>query len=159
MTTAVESFRTSLAAIVGESHVDSEPTACAAMAVGGSVPQYVVAPHTAETVAAVLKFAADCDLAVIPRGSGTKLSIGSPPRRYDLALSLKELNHVRHYEPADLTTSVEAGMKLGDFQDFLGGDGLWLPLDPVGGTRESWPRIRRDRYAFVLAHHVTWFWE
>jgi glycolate oxidase FAD binding subunit len=101
------------------------------MAVGGRVPQYIVDPPTAESVAAVLKFAADRDLAVIPRGNGTKLTLSSPPRRYDLALSLKELNHVWHYEPADLTTSVEAGMKLGDFQDFLGGRGALAPLGPA----------------------------
>jgi glycolate oxidase FAD binding subunit len=71
---------------------------------------------------------------VIPRGNGTKLAIGSPPRRYDLALSLEKLNHIWHYEPADLTISVEAGMKLGDLQEFLGREGLWLPLDPRGGA-------------------------
>lgn len=137
MTTAVESVHLALAAIAGESHVVSEPTACAAMAVGGRVPQFVVSPPSAESVAAFLKFATDHDLAVIARGNGTKLGIGNPPRRYDLALSLKELNHVRRYEPADLTISVEAGMKLGDFQDFVGRDGLWLPLDPLGGARAS----------------------
>ena len=48
------------------------------MAVGGTVPQYVVDPPTAESVAAVLKFAADHDLAVIPRGNGTKLAHRQP---------------------------------------------------------------------------------
>ena len=28
-------------------------------------------------------------------------------------------------------------MKLGDFQDFVGREGLWLPLDPRGGARAS----------------------
>ena len=65
MTTAHDSVHLALAAIVGESHVVSEPTACAAIAVGGRVPQYIVDPPTAESVAAVLKFAADRDLAVI----------------------------------------------------------------------------------------------
>ena len=55
-------------------------------------PSMCVEPPTAESVAAVLKFAADHDLAVIPRGNGTKLALGNPPRRYDLALSLRELN-------------------------------------------------------------------
>jgi glycolate oxidase FAD binding subunit len=123
-----------LAAILGESQVDSEPAACAAWAVGGKVPKYGVEPPTAECVAAVLKVAADHDLAVIPRGNGTQLDLGSPPSRYDLSVSLRKLNRVRHYEPADLTISVEAGMKLGELQDFLGREGLWLPLDPRGGA-------------------------
>jgi glycolate oxidase FAD binding subunit len=54
-----------------------------------------------------------------------------------VALSLKEMNRVWHYEPADLTVTVEPGMKLGDFQHFVGRDGLWLPLDPPGGARAS----------------------
>jgi glycolate oxidase FAD binding subunit len=126
-----------LAAIAGESHVVSEPAACAAMAVGAKVPRYVVYPPSAESVAAVLKFAANHDLAVIPCCHGTKRDLGNPPRRYDLALSLKELNQVRYFEPADLTTSVDAGMGLGDFQRLVGREGLWLPLDPLGGERAS----------------------
>jgi len=88
-------------------------------------------------VAAVLKSAADHDLAVVPCRNATKLDIGNPPRRYDVALSLKEMNRVWYFEPADLTVSVEPGMKFGDFQEFVARHGLWLPLDPPGGARAS----------------------
>jgi len=137
VTTAVDSVHSALAEIVGGARVVSEPTACAARAVGGRVPWHIVDAPTAESVAGVLKFASDHDLAVIPHGNGTKLAQGCPPCRYDLALSLKEMNHVRHYEPADLTISVEAGMRLGDLQDFLGREGLWLPLRPRGGANAT----------------------
>ncbi|MBZ5670311.1 MAG: FAD-binding oxidoreductase [Acidobacteriia bacterium] len=137
MTLAVESWRTELASLVGESRLVTEPEACAALAADGKVPNCVVYPPTAKQVAAVLRYAAEHDLAIIPCRNGTKLSTGNPPRRYDLALSLKDLNHVWHYEPADLTISVEPGMKLGDFQHFVGRDRLWLPLDPRGGVRAS----------------------
>jgi glycolate oxidase FAD binding subunit len=134
VTTAVEIVTSALAALVGESHVTRDSAACEALAVGGKVPRHIVDPPTSEAVAAVLKFAADHDLGVIPFGAGSKLALGNPPRRYDLALSLKQLNHVWHYEPADLTISVEAGMLLADLQEFLSRDGLWLPLDPCGGA-------------------------
>jgi glycolate oxidase FAD binding subunit len=137
VTLAVESWRTELASLAGESRVVTEPEACTALAADGKIPNCVVYPPTAEQVAAVLRWAAEHNLAVIPCRNGTKLSTGNPPRRYDLALSLKELNQVWHYEPADLTISVEPGMKLGDFQRFVGRDGLWLPLDPRGGARAS----------------------
>jgi len=114
VTVAADSAQMALAAILGESQVVSEPAACAAWAVGGKVPKYGVEPPTAECVAAVLKIAADHDLAVIPRGNGTQLDLGSPPSRYDLSVSLRKLNRVRHFEPADLTIGVEAGMKLGE---------------------------------------------
>jgi glycolate oxidase FAD binding subunit len=65
------------------------------------------------------------------------MGTGNPPRRYDAALALKEMNQVWYYEPADLVVSVEPGMKFGDFQHFVGRHKLWLPLDPPGGARSS----------------------
>ena len=137
MTTAVDAARPELVAVVGESHVASDSAACGAYAVDGRVPSCVVYPPSAEHAAAVLKWAADRDLAVIPCRNGTKLPLGNPPRRYDVALSLKQMNNVWHYEPADLTVSAEAGMKFADFQRFVGQHHLWLPLDPPNAARAS----------------------
>ena len=137
MTLAVDSVRMDLGALVGQSQVLVDPAACASLAVDGKVPDCAVAPATAERVAAVLHYASEHHLALIPRGNGTKLAMGNPPKRYDVALSLRELNRVIHYEPADLTISVEAGMTFGAFQDLVGRNGLWLPLDPRGGAESS----------------------
>jgi glycolate oxidase FAD binding subunit len=137
VTTAVEAAQSEFAAIVGATRVVADSAVCAALSVDGRTPRYAVYPTSPEQVAAVLRCAADHDLAVIPCRSATKLGVGNLPRRYDVALSLKELNHVWHYEPADLTVTAEAGMKFGDFQQFVGRDGLWLPLDPPGGPRGS----------------------
>lgn len=134
MTLAVDS---ELASLLGPSHVQTDPAACAGLAVDGKVPECAVAPSTAEQVAAVLRYVGEHHLALIPRGNGTKLSMGNPPRRYDIALPLRELNRVIHYEPADLTISVEPGMTFGAFQDLVGRNGLWLPLDPRGGAEAS----------------------
>ena len=125
------------AAIVGDARLVSDPAACQSFAVDGRAPGSVVYPQSAEQVAAVLKCAADHSLAILPCRNLTKIGVGNPPRRYDVALSLKEMNQVWHYEPADLTISVEAGMKLGDFEHLVGRHGLWLPLDPAGGARAS----------------------
>ena len=137
MRLAVESIRTELASVVGELRVVSDAVVCAGAAADGMLPSSVIYPASAEQVAETLKYAAEHDLAVIPFRNGTKLGAGNLPRRYDLALSLKDLNQVWHYEPGDLTVSVEPGMKLGDFQHFLARHRLWLPLDPAGGLRAS----------------------
>lgn len=137
MSTAVETMQREFAAIVGASHILSEPAACSAFGVDGKAPQCVVYPASAADVTAVLRCAAALGLAVIPCRNGTKLGVGNPPRRYDVALSLKDMNRVWHYEPDDLTVTVEPGMKFGDFQHFVGRHGLWLPLDPPGGARAS----------------------
>lgn len=115
----------------------TDPATCTCLAADGKAPKCVVFPASGKEVAAVLKRAAEHDLAVIPCRNATKLGIGNPPRRHDVALSLKEMNRVWHFEPADLTVSVEPGMKFGDFQRFLARHGLWLPLDPPGAGRAS----------------------
>ncbi|HEV2178312.1 MAG TPA: FAD-binding oxidoreductase [Terriglobia bacterium] len=134
---AVQTIGLAFAAIVGETRATADPAACAALAVDGKIPAHVVYPAWAEEVAAVLKYCSDHDLAVIPCRNGAQLGIGNPPHRYDVALSLKDMNQVWYYEPADLVISVEPGMKLGDLQRFLARHRLWLPLDPPGGERAS----------------------
>ncbi|MGH9325258.1 MAG: FAD-binding oxidoreductase [Terriglobia bacterium] len=127
----------SLTALMGEESISTDPTVCASFAVDGLLPQCVVYPRSAEDVAAILAKSRKEGLAVIPCSNATKLHIGNIPRRYDLAMCLKGMNRVPHYEPADLTASVEPGMEFGRFQELLGRDGLWLPLDPAGGDRGS----------------------
>ena len=137
MTLAVDSIRADLAALVGAPQVQVGADVCAALAVDGQIPDVAVFPATADQVAAVLCFASEHQLALIPRGYGTKVSMGTPPRRYDIALSIRGLKRVIHYEPADLTIGVEAGMTFGEFQNLVGQSGLWLPLDPRGGSESS----------------------
>jgi glycolate oxidase FAD binding subunit len=137
VTAATESAQAAFASILAPTHLVTDPAVCAGLSVDGKTPQCVVYPASAGEVAAVLRCAAEHDLAVIPCRNGTKLGVGNPPRRYDVALSLKDLNRVWHYEPGDLTITAEAGMKFGDFQHFVGREGLWLPLDPPGGARAT----------------------
>jgi glycolate oxidase FAD binding subunit len=137
MTLAIAPLRADLSALVDPSPVIVDPAACTAYAVDGKIPDCVVAPAKAEQVAAVLRYAAEHQMAVIARGDGTKLATGNAPRRYDVALSLRELHSVVHFEPADLTITVQAGMTFGEFQDLAARHGLWLPLDPRGGREAT----------------------
>jgi glycolate dehydrogenase FAD-binding subunit len=125
------------AGVVGARRVVTDSSTCAGFSMGGLAPGAVIYPRTAEDVAAVLAVASAWGLAVIPIRNGTKADCGNPPSHYHIALCLKDLNQVWHYEPDDLTISVEAGMKFGDLQHFLARRGLWLPLDPAGGGRAS----------------------
>lgn len=137
MTLAIAPLRADLATLVAPSSVVVDAAACATLAVDGKTPECAVAPTSAEQVAAVLHYAREHQLAVLARGNGTKISTGNPPRRYDIALSASELRRVVHYEPADLTVTVEAGISFGALQDLAGRNGLWLPLDPRGGRESS----------------------
>ena len=106
-------------------------------AVDGLRPAFVVSPLTPEDVGPTLAAANDVGAAVLPFGAGTQMALGMPPERYDLALDLRRLDRVVEYEPADLTVTVEAGIRLDELQRRLGEHGQWLPLDlphvTVGG--------------------------
>ncbi len=137
MAIGTDSSLAGLATLIGEAHVATDPAICDSVAVDDLSPHSVAYPHSADDVAAVLAWARERSLAVIPCSNATKLHIGNIPRRYDVALCLKEMNRVPHYEPADLTASVEPGVKLSSFQQLLSRDGLWLPLDPPGGREAT----------------------
>lgn len=101
-----------------------------AFALEGKKPALVFAPATQEEVGTCLALCDEAGAAVLPWGGGTQMDFGEAPSRYDLALDLRRLNRVVEYEPADLTVTVEAGLRLADLQARLGEHGQWLPLDP-----------------------------
>jgi glycolate oxidase FAD binding subunit len=108
--------------------------ASASDAVAGVHPQTVVEPGDEQELAVVLKLANDEGLAVIPRGGGTKLGWGNPPKRADVVLSTTRLNRVIEHAWADLTVTVEAGCTIQNLQDALARQGQRLALDPL------WPQ-------------------
>ena len=133
-----------LADIVGASHVVTNPAELAAFEIDGFKPSAVVQPASTEQVAEVVKFAAAEKLALIPTGARTKLAIGLPPRRYDLALDMTRLDRVVAYDPGDLTVSVEAGIPLRALAAALAEHRQFLPLAApyfnqatIGGTIAS----------------------
>ena len=101
--------------------------------VDGLAPRIYVEPHTAEEMAAVLKAADDARAAVIPRGSGTKLALGNVPSDYRICVSTARLDKVLEYTPADMTVSVQAGIRLAELQATLAEENQFLPLDPPNG--------------------------
>ncbi len=105
----------------------------ASLGVDGVQPRLHARPTTPEELGEVLKQATENGLAVAPRGGGTRLGIGCPPSRLDLVVETGALNRVIEYEPADLTVTVEAGMRIADLQALLGQQGQFLALDPPAG--------------------------
>ena len=120
--------------IVGESGILPEAQ-IAAYAFDGHVPKAVVLPASVQEMQDVLRFAAKEDLSVIPAGAGTKLGIGNLPQKLDVVLATTRLNGVVEYEPADLTVTVEAGIRLAALQSVLAQHRQYLALDPPSADR------------------------
>jgi glycolate oxidase FAD binding subunit len=141
--------------IVGEEHARE---ATSEDAVDGVAPSFVAEPGSVEETSELLRFAAEEGLAVSPRGGGTKLSLGNPPRELDLILSTVRMDEVIEHVPGDQVVRVQAGTKLEDLQERLAGSDQMLGIDPpetksgatVGGVvaaNSSGPR--RHRYGTI----------
>jgi glycolate oxidase FAD binding subunit len=130
-----------LADIVGEQHSSCEPAELAAYQCGGIIPGGVARPGSAEELAELVRMAAAEKLALIACGARTKLEMGLPPARFDIAIDMTRLDRVAAYDPADLTLGVEAGCGLAKLQSVLAEHRQFLPLavpyfrqTTIGGT-------------------------
>ncbi|MHB8908204.1 MAG: FAD-binding oxidoreductase [Syntrophales bacterium] len=148
--------------IVGEANVMQDPGQLGAYAVDGLAPRAVVSPGSAEEVSKLLAYANAEELAVVPRGNGTKMATGGIPRKIDVVLSMLRINRIIEHDVPNLSLSVEAGITLEAVQQRLAstGKGSFLPLDPpyveratIGGiiaTNGSGPR----RYLYNSARDL-----
>ena len=108
-------------------------------AVLGMAPRWVVSPATTAEVAAVLAAATADGLAVVPRGTGTKLRWGNPPSRLDVVLDTTRLDTLVEHAAGDLILVTGAGRLLSTLQEDVAGSGQRLGIDPtrsgtIGGT-------------------------
>ncbi|MFU8854758.1 FAD-binding oxidoreductase [Micromonospora sp. SL1-18] len=104
--------------------------------IAGVPARYVAVPRDTAQAAALLRAAAELDLAVTFRGGGTRQDWGNPPRRLDLILDTTALAGVVEHAAGDLITVVRAGTRLDTLASVLAGAGQQLALDaPLpGGT-------------------------
>jgi glycolate oxidase FAD binding subunit len=133
-----------LAEIVGSSHVIADPVELRSYSIGAQLPGAAVRPGSSAELAETVKFAARERLAIVPTAARTKLCMGTPPTRYDLALDLNRLDRVIAYDPDDLTLGVEPGIPLTRLASVLAEHQQSLPLAvpwmnraTVGGTISS----------------------
>jgi glycolate oxidase FAD binding subunit len=126
-----------LSELVGPENVLAETATLAAYQVDGCGPSAVVRPGSAAEIADIVHFAAAENLTVIPMGGRTKLAIGMPPPKYDLALDLSRMNRVLAYDPRDLTLGVEPGVRFTDLERLLAAEGQFLPLAPACADRAT----------------------
>src|SRR5215467_1040820 len=128
MSSASSNFAAHLETAVGPSQVSADPAVCSQYAVDEVIPSAVAKPTSAEQVAEIVRFAALEKVALIPCGHRTKLEIGMPPSRYDIALDMTGLHQIAHYDPGDLTVSVDAGAGFNDLAAPLYQQKQFLPL-------------------------------
>jgi glycolate dehydrogenase FAD-binding subunit len=145
----LEGLATALESVVGSPYLLTG-AAVVEYAIDGVLPAMAVLPTDESQIAEVLRVASEYQVTVFPRGGGSHTYLGQTPSRVDLVLSVQRLHRQLAYEPADLTTTVQAGVRFAELQRTLGDSGQFLALDPpvtamttIGGvvaTNRSGPR-------------------
>src|SRR5580698_1558218 len=110
-------------------------------AIDGIAPTAFAKPASAAQAGEIVRFAAKENLSIIPVGARSKLFCAPTPTRYDVALDMTALDEIAHYDPADLTVSVGAGMSLAKLNTMLREQNQFVPLlvpyytqSTIGGT-------------------------
>lgn len=117
-----------LQGVLGETRCSGDAATRAMHAIDGCQPRAVAWPRTAEETAAVLAAAAAHGWAVVPWGSGSALTEGNAPARYDVALITTDLNELLDEDADNLTVTVAAGMRASELNRRLRDARLHLPL-------------------------------
>ena len=101
----------------------------------GVVPAFVALPASTGEAAAVLRVAAEHELAVVPRGGGSRLGWGAAPSRCDVLVDMSRMDAVLEHAAGDLVARLQAGARMGDIAAALAAAGQEIALDvPAGAT-------------------------
>jgi glycolate oxidase FAD binding subunit len=110
--------------------------AAPADAIASVLPSWVAAPATIAEAAATMRAAAGLGLTVVPRGTGSRLAWGLPPRSCDLVIDTGRLDRVLEHASGDWIARLQAGVRMDRLAEVLGRAGQQLSLDvpvPAGG--------------------------
>jgi len=126
--TATADLAARLEGVLGANRVKAEEGELRAYVVDGMTPGAIIRPASAEEAIELIRFALKEKLSIVNCGSRSKLAWGMPPSRYDIALDMTGLSAIAHYDPGDLTLSVDAGMPLLQLEKTLAEKQQFLPL-------------------------------
>jgi D-lactate dehydrogenase (cytochrome) len=93
-------------------------------------PDVVVYAQSTDEVSAVLAFANEAGVPVVPFGAGTSLEGHVIPLHGGISLDLTGMSDVVAVRPDDLTATVQAGVTRSQLEGAAGPHGLWFPVDP-----------------------------
>jgi glycolate oxidase len=96
-----------------------------------ALPDVITRVRSAAEVSAILRFASDHEVPVVPRGAGTGLSGGSVPAQGGIALVLAGMRNIKELDTTSMVAVVEPGVITGVFQKTVEDAGMFYPPDPA----------------------------
>ena len=99
-------------------------------AVDGKVPGVVARPTSPQGISEAMSVASEYGLSVSPLGGRTRTGLGNVPESLDLVIDMTGVDQVLAHNAADLTATVEAGIRVSRLQEILAEHGQFLAIDP-----------------------------
>ena len=96
----------------------------------------LVFPTSTDEVSRIMKFACENSIPVTPRGAGTNLVGSTVPSEGSIILNFLLMNRIIEIDRKNCTATVEPGVILEDFQQYVESLGFFYPPDP-GEKRSS----------------------
>ncbi|MGH7846981.1 MAG: FAD-binding oxidoreductase [Candidatus Binatia bacterium] len=141
MNVSIETLTAKLQNELGADAVELDPQVLSSHSVDGKVPTVACFPSTAAQIGRALVVCSEAQAATIPWGGGTAIAFGNIPRSVDVVLALENLNKLIEHDDANLTATVQAGMRLSALQEQLNQRNQFLAVDAprpdratIGGT-------------------------
>lgn len=95
------------------------------------MPDAVVFPASTKHVMAVMRYAHDNGIFVVPRGAGSGLTGGAVPVKGGIVMVLERMNQILELDTENLCVTVETGVITADLQKAAAKAGLFYPPDPA----------------------------
>ncbi|MGY1409338.1 MULTISPECIES: FAD-binding oxidoreductase [unclassified Luteimonas] len=92
-------------------------------------PLAIALPSSVEQVQAIVRWARQAQVAIVPSGGRTGLSGGAVAANGELVLSLERMNRVLAFDPIDRSMTVQAGIALEAVHNAAREHGLEYPVD------------------------------
>jgi D-lactate dehydrogenase (cytochrome) len=127
----------SLHAILPRDAVITNPVELLTYEADGSLgvgqPHALVLPRNTDEVVAVVGWAKQNNVPIIPRGAGTGLSGGALASRGGLVISFARMKQVVELDEAGRSAVIQPGIVHQTFDEFVRTKGLYYPPDPASG--------------------------
>ena len=94
-----------------------------------AAPCAVVLPANTEQIQAIVRWAYEKSVAIVPSGGRTGLSGGAVAHRGELVLNLERLRQIGDFDPVERSVRVGAGVLTGQLQAWAAEQGLFYPVD------------------------------
>jgi len=114
-----------------------KPFECDALTAIREIPLLVVLPENRDQVQAVMRYAYQNSVSLIPRGAGTGLSGGASPSTDAVLLVLTKLNDILEIDADNRIAIVEPGVRNLAISEAVAGHGLFYAPDPSSQVASS----------------------